>query len=485
MFQGRGRRRQSVLGGLIRKILLLLLIFIIYILLGGILPFVQQKEVSGEFKNNFQITQFYRKNNGVDRAAIVETSQDALDKRIQMIASAKRKIRFTTFSMKPDESCKKVCAALYDAAERGVKVEMLVDGLSGSWDMKHAPMFYALGTHKNVSMKYYNIFYPYAPWTFNGRLHDKLIVVDDSLLILGGRNTSNYFLGNYNEDVLSYDREVFVYNTSEHVKDSVIGQVQEYFDTLWNFKESKAVYDKIPERKKVKVAAAISEYQVLFESMKAEQPQLWTPDYKAETIPVNHIQLVTNPIHTMSKEPWVWYTMEQLMLNAKEQVLIQTPYMVLNDKMYDSMEKIGEDLKEYEVLLNGIAIGDNICASSDYKLSRKDILATGIKVYEFQGKFSTHNKSLVIDHRLAVIGSYNFDMRSAYLDTETMLVIDSKEFAAQLEGCIKGMQKESLLVRTDETYEMDSKVEPVKMPDTKKFVFSFLPYIFKPIRFLL
>lgn len=481
------KRKKSRIGRFIRRFFTTIGILLLYILIGGIVPFIYQKDVSDEYKESYQRSDYYSDSVSVDRAAIVETSKAAMDIRLLMINSAKDKILLSTFSMKPDEACSEVCAALYAAAERGVKVEILIDGLSGSWDMKYNAMFYALGTHENVTMKYYNFFYLYAPWTFNGRLHDKFIVVDDKKLLLGGRNTSNYFLGNYNQDVLSYDREVFVYNTADTAKNSVISQVQDYFSTLWNCKVSRVAYDKVPWYRKEKVEEATQNYQTLYADIKQERPELWSDsvDYEATTVAVNHIELVSNPINIMGKEPQVWYTLEQLMKDAKEQVLIQSPYVVMNDMMYDAFEEIGADLTDYEILLNSIAVGDNICASSDYKYSREDVLATGIDVYEYQGEHSMHNKSLVIDHRLSVIGSFNFDMRSVYLDTETMLVIDGEEFAAQLENNIQVMQEESLLTQTDGTYVENPLVEAVEVPDKKRTIFRFLPFILRPFRFLL
>lgn len=483
----RNKKGKGKLGKFIRRSLLVIGILLIYILVGGIAPFITQKEVSEDYKQLVAKTQYTSKDESVDRAAIIESSEDAMSIRLHMIGAAKEKILFSTFSMKPDDACRKVCAALYESAERGVKVELIIDGLSGSWDMKNDPMFYALGTHKNVTIKYYNFFYVYAPWTFNGRLHDKFIVIDDKQLLLGGRNTSNYFLGNYDQQVLSYDREVFVYNTSDTAKDSVIYQAQEYFQSLWDSNVSKVVYDQVPKSKRKKVKEARKAFVSLYGQIQKEQPDLFVDkvDYNAGTIPVNKITLVSNPIHIYSKEPQVWYTLEQLMLEAKEQVLIQSPYVVLNDSMYASLEKIGQDLDQYEVLLNGIAAGDNICASSDYKYSRKDVLKTGIDVYEFQGSHSTHNKSLVIDHEISVIGSYNLDMRSTYLDTETMLIIDGKEFARDLESKIKAMQEESIRINEDGSYSEDAKIEPRELSGKKKFLFSFLPFVLRPIRFLL
>ena len=61
------------------------------------------------------------------------------------------------------------------------------------------------------------------------------------------------------------------------------------------------------------------------------------------------------------------------------------------------------------------------------------ILGTGVSLYEYMGRHSTHGKSLIIDDDIAVVGSYNFDCRSTYVDTETMLVVQGKEITKQLE----------------------------------------------------
>ena len=480
------KKRHGVLS-YIKKTVMVLGIFLLYVLLGAIIPFIHQKDVGNAYKQAYSQDTYQRNTISVDRAAIVETSDEAMDARIHMIQSAKEKIMLTTFSIKTDKASQKICAALYDAARRGVKIEFLIDGLSGSWDMKYHPMFYALGSHENVTIKYYNMFQLYAPWTFNGRLHDKFIVVDDKQLLLGGRNTSNYFLGTFDQSVLSYDREVYVYNTADTKTDSVIAQVDQYFDSLWDSKYSKVYFDKAPKAKRKKVAKEREQLIAVYKNMKEEAPHLWKTDvdYKEYTTAVNHIELVSNPIHIYSKEPYIWYTLTSLMKDAKEEVLIQSPYLVLNDRMYSDLKEIGEDLEHYEVLINSIAAGDNICASSDYKLSRKKILDTNVQVFEFQGDHSMHNKSLVIDHRLSVIGSFNFDMRSTYLDTETMLVIDGEEFANELENNIRKMQEDSLLVQEDGSYKEDGSVTKRELSSKKGFLFSFLPYVLRPVRFLL
>ena len=110
------------------------------------------------------------------------------------------------------------------------------------------------------------------------------------------------------------------------------------------------------------------------------------------------------------------------------------------------------------MILNSIASGDNICASADYRKNRSKILDTGISLYEYMGKHSTHGKSLVIDDDIAVVGSYNFDCRSTYVDTETMLVVQGKEITKQLEEDFDGLKNESLKVNKDGSYQSGKNV---------------------------
>lgn len=65
--------------------------------------------------------------------------------------------------------------------------------------------------------------------------------------------------------------------------------------------------------------------------------------------------------------------------------------------------------------------------------SKKKILNTGADVYELMNEVPVHTKAVLLDDRLSIVGSYNLDMRSTYLDTELMLVIDSKELNQQIQ----------------------------------------------------
>lgn len=98
-------------------------------------------------------------------------------------------------------------------------------------------------------------------------------------------------------------------------------------------------------------------------------------------------------------------------------------------------------------MTNSVEGGANLFGCADYLGQKEKILGCGVEVYETLCGHSLHTKAVLVGDRLSVIGSFNMDMRSAYLDTELMLVIDSPEINAQLRGVIADYQASSRLVR--------------------------------------
>lgn len=120
----------------------------------------------------------------------------------------------------------------------------------------------------------------------------------------------------------------------------------------------------------------------------------------------------------------------------------------------------------------------------DYQKNRSKILDTGISLYEYMGRHSTHGKSLIIDNDIAVVGSYNFDCRSTYVDTETMLVVQGKEITRQLQDDFDGLKSQSLQVKNDGSYQKDPDVKESTMENTKKTMIKVLSYIIQAFRYL-
>jgi len=315
-----------------------------------------------------------------------------------------------------------ILGALHDAADRGVHIRLLVDGMESWIDMEGNPYFYGLSSHENVEIKLYNKANPLKPWKMMGRMHDKYLIADGKRYILGGRNTYNYFLGDF-PGHKNYDRDVLVV-CDEPEKENSVNQLLEYFETIWEQEDS---------------------------------------DYFHDT---EKIALVSNPIHTGSKEPVVWYQLGELMKNAKNRVKIHTPYIICNDMMYNTWEEIAENVSDFSIMTNSVANNGNPFGAADYAKNRNRILSTGINIWEYEGGYSYHGKSILIDDDLSVIGSFNMDMRSAYLDTELMLVIRSKDINKQLEEGMMEYERVSRQVLEDGTYRDPYHVEPIEL--TKK-----------------
>ncbi len=457
----------------VKWILLLVVLVLAYEVIGAIAPFISPKRVTGDLK---EASEFYGKEyrEDIDRAAVIESNKEALSLRLSMFEEAKEHIVMTSFDIREGESTSDIFAALLAAADRGVKVQIIVDGMYGMLHMSGVDLFKAAGSHENIEIKFYNMPNLLMPWTINGRMHDKYVIVDDRMMLMGGRNTFDYFLGQYEGKSVGYDREILVYNEKKQ-EDSVIEDVDVYFEKLWKDSVCKPKYEEDAQKFETEKDKLIKRY----ESLNIEKL-----DWKGRTVETKKISFVSNPTHIYGKEPYVWGTLQQLMAQAKERVLVHTPYAVFSDDMYEGMEEVAKNVPAAEIILNSIASGDNICASSDYMKNKQKVIDTGMQLHEYMGKYSTHGKSVLIDNNLSVIGSYNFDNRSTYVDTETMLVADSEPLAKELEKHLLVLKDGSLPVNEDGTYGENGAVKEKQISESKEWKIKALSHLMWLFRYL-
>ena len=159
-------------------------------------------------------TNFTDTSAGTDRVRLISANQEALEERIRLISQAKERIIYVTFDFRADNSGQDVLALLLNAAERGVEVEILIDGLTAYDQLGDTACFQALSAQPNVEIRHYNPPSFLRPLDFHGRMHDKYMIVDEDFYMLGGRNTYDYFIGSYPTEHPSQDLEVLVWNTT-------------------------------------------------------------------------------------------------------------------------------------------------------------------------------------------------------------------------------------------------------------------------------
>ena len=450
----------------VRYVILSVIGFVLAVIIGivtiALVSYKKQPKLTDGEKQELDNTDLLKRQTSPERAKIIEDNNDALKERIRMISQAKEEIILSTFDFRSDDSGKLILGALIDAADRGVSVNVIVDGVSGFTKMKGNPDFKALASSDNVNVKIYNKVNPFKPWQSMGRLHDKYVIADRTNYILGGRNTFNYFLGAY-PGHKNYDRDVLVAcdNPDEN---SSVNDVLAYYESVWNYKESKAFLknNRCAGNKKVRAARKelLDNYSIYYADNK---DYLTDTDYTDETVEVSNIALLSNPIECGAKKPVVWYQLTNLMEQADSQVKIHTPYIICNEYMYDGLKKVCDSVGNVSLMTNSVGNNGNPFGSADYYAHKDKVLGTGLEVWEYEGGYSYHGKSVLIDDDISVVGSFNIDMRSVYLDTELMLVIDSKEINEQLGGAMQTYEHSARKANADGTYDNPYNVQPVAL----------------------
>lgn len=471
------------------RALLIVGIILTYELGGACIPFWFHPQVNAQYQTDWKRSDYYA-TGSTDRAALVVDNTDALDLRLRMIGEAQERILFSTFEIRSDESGRDVLAALLAAADRGVSVQFLCDGMNGLKNMTANPTFQALGTHPNVEIRWYNTPNILAPWTFNGRLHDKYIVIDNRLLLLGGRNTFDYFLGSYApEEVCSHDLDVLIYNPQgAQAQGSAVFQAEDYFYRVWDGPDCRTHLEGALPGTGGRTQTEAEALRDRWDTLTQAKPGLIQPDgidYQALTVPTEGVRLMSNPIHIFSKEPVVWWELMQLLEGAEEEAWLQTPYAVLDTQMVNGLRTLAAAPADIRLQINSTAVGDNVMASSDYTLRRQEVIDTGIALYEYFGDRSSHGKSALVDDNLALVGSYNLDMRSTYIDTELMLAVHSEPFAAQLSQHLEEMAAQALPVNSDGSYQPCTGVEIKPLYPPRNWLYPITSVLVQPIRYLL
>ena len=429
----KARKKKMPLRRAIKGLVWLIIAFILFHFIGAVAPFALTPKLSIESAIHVEARAYemQRDTESPDRAAILETNTEALDERIRLMNLAKREIVIATFECHDGESTRDMLAMALHKAEEGVRVRFLVDGIAGRLDHMPASLFAAAGAHPNIEIRFYNLISQLTPWRHMGRMHDKYVIVDDIGYILGGRNMFDKFLGDYPAPVRSADREALIWNTAPGDPSSSLSELRTYFEGMWSHPDT-CVFRADSRISQGEMQAVHDALKARYDGIREAKPELFDDyDYIAATEPTKGVWLISNPTTIYAKEPLVFSQLMALMARAKDDVVIHSPYALLNRDMRDALSDVTSRVPT-TLMLNAVENGANFVASSDYMYHRREVLSTGVRLLEYAGGISYHGKAVAIDDALSIIGSFNLDMRSTYIDTELMLVIRSEVINAQL-----------------------------------------------------
>lgn len=325
-------------------------------------------------------------------------------------------------------------SALLRAADRGVKIRIVYDGKTDVLDEELAPL---LRKHDNIEVYYFNsinVFDPAGIMTF---MHDKLTIVDGNKLLIGGANmgTTAY--------LRNFDMEVMITNGSEN---GAVGQAKRYFESIVN---SGLIVRKTVKSCDMSVKTKYAaRYEAFYGGLEIATADI---DYSSQGVVVDKATFVCNPVNATKKAPVILTAVFNMMESSKKTVAV-TPYTLLQNDKKTELKRLAAKNDSFTLITNSLYNSRNI-AYSDYYYHRKDFLDRNITLMEYQADDQLHAKLFSFDDRYSIIGSFNLDERSAHVDTESVVVIDSPAFNAQLNDCINEiLLSNSLQVGSDNKY---------------------------------
>jgi cardiolipin synthase C len=418
---------------------------------------------------------------GQSGSYVLDTGDEALIARAWLTDHAERTLEVQYFIWSTDNVGILAAEALLRAAQRGVKVRVIVDDL-----LMDAPdeSLLALAHHPNIDIRIYNpkssVGTPLQKKVVNvatdfrgvnQRMHNKVLLIDGKVGITGGRNMADEYF-DYDHEYNFRDRDVLLVGP-------VVGSMAASFEQFWTSPLSVRVeelYDGIGLMQKhveVDDAAVQEVYKGLHAY--AAAPENFAPEVRAaiaatpQTFPRLSAQAVWSKVEFVSDAPGkndnkfslgggglTTAALARLVETAKETITIQSPYLVVSDAAIDLFRRAVARGVRVRINTNSLASTDNLMAFSGYRSQRRSLLRLGFEITEFQPEpvaqrellarlaaahktkpiAALHAKTMVVDHRVVYIGTFNFDPRSENLNTEAGAIIHDAKLAHTVEQAI-------------------------------------------------
>jgi putative cardiolipin synthase len=415
---------------------------------------------------------------GLSGFRLLPMPQYSLHARIELARRAQRSIDLQYYLVQNDETGRYLLRELRNAAERGVRVRLLVDDLyTAGADV----LFAGLAAHPNVEVRMFNPF-PAGRgrlgtrWAsslldfdrVHRRMHNKLFVVDNTMAVMGGRNIANeYFLRDGGSNFIDIDTLV---------AGTVVPRLSSLFDMYWN---SPYVY---PVESLASAGGATpQQLRERFEQLTGG-PDTLHPEPIVSTDLLGNNALAKDLDEGVLSLVWaraeayadapakalgptdeargppadestdsVLYNVQRYIRGAEHEVLQTTPYLIPGRGGMETFRLVRQKGVGYTIVTNSLAATDESLVHIGYRRYRPEMLRLGLALYELSPKRveetkrfgiygsasgRLHGKSAVVDRNIVFVGSMNFDPRSMLHNTEIGIFIFSPQIAQQLTSLI-------------------------------------------------
>ena len=400
---------------------------------------------------------------------LLNRSEDALTWRLALIDSATQSIDTQYYLYHGDSTGMLITSRLIDAADRGVKVRVIIDDMgtlaSGKQQGKTRD---AIGTlmvgHPNITLRLFNsadnrksvgwgLEFATHFSHLNHRMHNKSLIVDNRAVILGGRNIGDEYMG-LSEGLNFRDIDVLGVGV-------IASQTSAIFDLFWNSgwvisanKEQRLRAEKDFNSVRNSVTEALAN------SPQLKQFSVTPIDWRSslETLaPSLHLgtsEVLTDIPQSDGISADLLEAVFDIVPKTQHELLVTNAYFIPDEPGVAMLQQLNERGVDVKVHTNSLASQDVPAVNSHYKAWRGPMLDAGVALYEARHDaaiketvvdtapinakaMGIHSKSMVIDRRFSIVGSANFDPRSALINSEMFAVIDSESLANALAEAIE------------------------------------------------
>jgi cardiolipin synthase C len=382
---------------------------------------------------------------------LLSSGDEALASLITLADHAERSLDIQYYIIHEDDSSRTLLHHVRLAADRGVRVRVLVDDLNTVGEDRR---FMHLSSHANVEVRLFNPFTAGRFWTWtrflasasnirriNHRMHNKLFVADNALAITGGRNIGDaYFTLDPHSNFVDLDVVA---------AGSIVPELSASFDEFWNSKYAIPIGS---------VASAVNTEGASAPLVEAEPSA--SANWLEHELDARNVQLNWVPATVLADQPakiaseispeeevTIANDITALMRSAKQELIIMSPYFVPGKQGVTLIGDLVARGVRVRILTNSLASTDSPLVDIGYARYRVALLKLGIELREMRPKLgqrharfhpfrssnaSLHAKALVIDQKIVFIGSLNMDERSARINSELGLVISSAEISREV-----------------------------------------------------
>lgn len=412
----------------------LTLIAIVLVFFMTAIPYVRPAELEKELRNKveYDLNNLPFKN---EKVKLIDNPIDAFNVRMAMIQNAQKTIDVSAYIFHEGPTTDLIFSDLIRAADRGVKVRIISDYKMGGMRKAFAS---SLNAHENIEIYNYNPFRLFKPSTWQSVHHEKYLNVDQEMVLIGGRNYGDKYFSLDEEKIKTVnDYDVLILSETNN---NLSTQVYQYTSRFIKYGSVEAF--------KSKVSVKDSKYLDHLRSLKSESYDLSL--YTDNMHDSEGLSFMTNAMRSTDVEAKIAYALKYLQKNSKEEIYLQSPYLTANkETLYLLNESKAKGLK-ISLLTNSISSSSNYPAYSNYYINKDKFINTGIDIYEYQstGYHSQHGKAYIFDNMLA-IGSANLDDRSFFINTESMLFIESEGLRNEMLDSIDKKIKQSVHIAGD------------------------------------